>query len=180
MGTTRKQGLKKSGPPANSWASFEGNNAASVLAFENITWTADLGKKGTKQILKGVSGVVQGGSVMAIMGPSGAGKTSLLQILSGQKLQTSGTVELNGETLGAATKRHIGMVPQEDVLLPSITVQEALAFSAALRIPVSAMLFVLPSTSRIIFCCTRLKWIDFSAGLGAGSREEALRRRSPQ
>lgn len=96
-----------------------------------------MGKKGTKEVLKGVSGLVQGGSVMAIMGPSGSGKTSLLHILSGQRLASSGTVELNGEALGARTKRHIGMVPQEDVLLPSITVEEALSFSAALRVPMT-------------------------------------------
>lgn len=67
----------------------------------------------------------------------GSGKTSLLQILAGQRIPASGTIALNDAQVGPATKRHIGMLPQEDVILPTVTVEEALRFSAALRLPSS-------------------------------------------
>ena len=41
----------------------------------------------------------------------------------------------NGAGLDAASKRYIGMVPQDDVLLPTSSVEEAIAFSAAIRLP---------------------------------------------
>jgi ABC-type multidrug transport system ATPase subunit len=66
----------------------------------------------------------------------GSGKTSLLQILAGQRRALSGKVELNDTPIGPAAKRHIGMLPQEDVILSTVTVEEALQFSAALRLPV--------------------------------------------
>lgn len=47
------------------------------------------GKVGTKDILKGVSGIAKTGQILAIMGSSGAGKTSLLDILVGKVNQTS-------------------------------------------------------------------------------------------
>lgn len=70
------------------------------------------------------------------MGESGSGKTTLLQILAGQKLPSSGEVTLNGDLMDAAAKRYIGMVPQEDVILPTCTVEEAIKFSADIRLPV--------------------------------------------
>lgn len=42
------------------------------------------GEAGVKEILKGVSGVVESGQILAIIGSSGAGKTSLLDILVGK------------------------------------------------------------------------------------------------
>lgn len=74
------------------------------------------------------------------MFPQGSGKTSLLQILAGQRQAASGRVLLNDTPMGPAAKRHIGMLPQEDVILPTVTVEEALSFSAALRLPVGDFL----------------------------------------
>lgn len=42
------------------------------------------GQAGTKEILRGVSGAVESGQILAIIGPSGAGKTSLLDVLVGK------------------------------------------------------------------------------------------------
>ena len=55
----------------------------------------------------------------------GSGKTSLLQILAGQRIAASGSLALNDAEVGPATKRHIGMLPQDDVILPTVTVEEA-------------------------------------------------------
>jgi ABC-type multidrug transport system ATPase subunit len=62
--------------------------------------------------LRAVSGTIDGGSTMAIMGESGSGKTTLLHILAGQRLPTSGDVLLDDAPLDAGCKRYIGMVPQ--------------------------------------------------------------------
>ncbi|KAJ1479455.1 P-loop containing nucleoside triphosphate hydrolase protein [Baffinella frigidus] len=103
----------------------------SVLTFEEVRWTTPDGR----EVLGGVSGIVVGGTVTAILGASGAGKTTLLQTLGGQHVPTSGTVLFNGAPISSASKRYIGLVPQEDVILPTVTVEEAISFSAAVRDP---------------------------------------------
>ena len=102
-----------------------------VLSFNAITWDTDDGTR----ILNEVSGTIVGGTVTAIMGASGSGKTTLLQILACQRQQTHGNVLLNGMRLEADSKRYIGMVPQDDTLLATSTVKEAIEFSAAIRLP---------------------------------------------
>ncbi|KAK7688928.1 hypothetical protein QCA50_007619 [Cerrena zonata] len=71
-----------------------------------------------KVILDNVSGQVLAGHMMAILGPSGAGKTTLIEILA-----------------GSPTTPRVGFVPQQDVLPPMLTVTEALLFAARLRLP---------------------------------------------
>ncbi|CAN0319127.1 unnamed protein product, partial [Laminaria digitata] len=78
------------------------------------------------------------GTVTAIMGPSGAGKTSLLNILAGRHLGRSssvtGAVRVNGRTVNAAAVRDVsGYVTQEDVLPETLTCFEHLMFHAELR-----------------------------------------------
>lgn len=86
------------------------------------------------------------GSVTAIMGPSGAGKTSLLNALAGRLQVVSGTggggfgltgsVRLDGETVGAEQIRRVSAyVTQEDVLPETLTCYEHLMFHAHLRLP---------------------------------------------
>jgi ATP-binding cassette subfamily G (WHITE) protein 1 len=53
------------------------------IEFEDVAFSVSEGRKGRKQIVKGVSGKFKSGELTAIMGPSGAGKTSLLNILTG-------------------------------------------------------------------------------------------------
>lgn len=83
-----------------------------------------------KTILDNVSGHVAPGHMMAILGPSGAGKTTLVEILAGKQK----TGHISGQVSPAAGAR-IAFVPQQDVLPPTLTVREALTFAAALRLP---------------------------------------------
>ncbi|KAL0572574.1 hypothetical protein V5O48_009394 [Marasmius crinis-equi] len=90
-----------------------------------------------KVILDAVSGRVFPGQMMAILGPSGAGKTTLVEILAGKHKSgvTTGQVSIPPRNTGS--KPRIGFVPQQDVLPPTLTVYEALLFAARLRLPES-------------------------------------------
>eukprot|EP00359_Climacostomum_virens_P001376 CAMPEP_0204897492 /NCGR_PEP_ID=MMETSP1397-20131031/772_1 /ASSEMBLY_ACC=CAM_ASM_000891 /TAXON_ID=49980 /ORGANISM="Climacostomum Climacostomum virens, Strain Stock W-24" /LENGTH=557 /DNA_ID=CAMNT_0052065257 /DNA_START=31 /DNA_END=1704 /DNA_ORIENTATION=+ len=96
-----------------------------------------------KVILDSVSGDVAPGQFLAIMGPSGAGKTSLLNVLAdkypGKGIrQTSGEVLLNGSNVKDLPYKFItAFVPQEDILIETLTVKETLMFSANLSLKLS-------------------------------------------
>ncbi|KZT74033.1 hypothetical protein DAEQUDRAFT_720885 [Daedalea quercina L-15889] len=91
-----------------------------------------------KVILDSVSGRVQPGEIMAVMGPSGAGKTTMIEILAGKHKSGRTTGLVSFPSLhGPAHTPHVGFVPQQDVLPPMLTVHEALLFGARLRLPES-------------------------------------------
>jgi ABC-type multidrug transport system ATPase subunit len=104
-----------------------------ALMFENVAYTLN-----GKQILSGISGSVHPGELMAIMGASGAGKTTFLDILARKNKvgMTSGDFYLNGEKIrNEEFKSVIGFVDQDDTLLPTLTVHETILDSALLRLP---------------------------------------------
>lgn len=91
-----------------------------------------------KVLLDHVSFKARPGDMIALMGPSGAGKTPLLMTLNGYLPPTSGQVRINGEDLYAiydALRGVIGYVPQDDIVHPELTVFEAVKYSARFRLP---------------------------------------------
>jgi ABC-type multidrug transport system ATPase subunit len=94
-----------------------------------------------KVLLHGVSGAVAEGEVVGVMGPSGAGKSTLLSILSGATesvgagARVEGSVSLGGESRRSVLRKVTAFVPQKDVLLPALTVEECVRYSALLRLP---------------------------------------------
>ncbi|KAF4629027.1 hypothetical protein G7Y89_g9123 [Cudoniella acicularis] len=103
------------------------------LYFEDVSYVLN-----GKQILTGIQGVAHPGEIMAIMGASGAGKTSFLDILA--RKNKRGTVEgnfyVNGEKVtDAEYKNVVGFVDQEDTMLSTLTVHETIMTSALLRLP---------------------------------------------
>ncbi|KAG2431027.1 hypothetical protein HYH02_013459 [Chlamydomonas schloesseri] len=89
-----------------------------------------------RQVLFNISGEVTPGEVLALMGPSGGGKTSLLTLLGGRSTaRLGGTISFNGAKMTKATKRKMGYVSQDDLLYAELTVYETLYFAALLRLP---------------------------------------------
>jgi ABC-type multidrug transport system ATPase subunit len=89
-------------------------------------------------VLAGVTGRILHGRVTAVMGPSGAGKTTFLSTLSGKAsygVQT-GEILINGKKEPLAKYRKItGFVPQEDIMHRMLTVKEILTYAAQARLP---------------------------------------------
>ena len=71
-----------------------------------------------------------------IYGPSGAGKTTLLLALAGKLRLDEGTVRFNGRAVDPRAHRALlGFVPEQDIVLPTLTVIESLRFAARLKLP---------------------------------------------
>ena len=95
------------------------------------------GKMRDLQILHGVSGRASPGKVTAILGESGAGKTTFLDILAGRKNigKIEGSVFVNGKKRSRDWKRISAYVLQDDLMLSTSTVREHLMFAAQMRLP---------------------------------------------
>ncbi|RLN98073.1 hypothetical protein BBJ28_00023679, partial [Nothophytophthora sp. Chile5] len=92
--------------------------------------------KETLELLKGINGYALPGSVTALMGSSGAGKTTLMDVIAGRKTsgKITGKILLNGyEANDLAIRRCTGYCEQMDVHSEASTIREALTFSSFLR-----------------------------------------------
>ncbi len=114
-------------------AKLMSDHKPAALSFENVSYNLN-----GKQILSNIQGVAQPGQLMAIMGASGAGKTSCLDILARKNKRgvVEGNIYVNGEKTSDADFRNlVGFVDQEDTMLPTLTVHETILDSALLRLP---------------------------------------------
>ncbi|XP_004292538.1 PREDICTED: ABC transporter G family member 22-like [Fragaria vesca subsp. vesca] len=110
------------------------------LKFQDVKYkVAAMGVKSSVPscILQGITGSVQPGEVLALMGPSGGGKTTLLNLLSGRTKLNSGSITYNDQPYTKSLKHRIGYVMQDDLLFPHLTVKETLTYAALLRLPIS-------------------------------------------
>ncbi|KAK1275523.1 ABC transporter G family member 28 [Acorus gramineus] len=104
------------------------------VAFKDLTLTLK-GKK--KHLMRCVTGKIMPGRVSAVMGPSGAGKTTFLNALAGKATgcYMSGLILINGKIESIYSyKKIIGFVPQDDIVHGNLTVEENLWFSAKCRL----------------------------------------------
>lgn len=103
------------------------------LYFSGISYSL-----GDRTIIDNISGNVKSGQVMAIMGASGAGKSTFLDILARKNKRgvVTGSMLVNGrEVKDSEFKKVAGFVDQEDTLMSTLTVYETVLYSALLRLP---------------------------------------------
>jgi ABC transport system ATP-binding/permease protein len=104
------------------------------LEVRGVRYTVDNGK----QLLDDISLLARPGTLTAIIGGSGAGKTTLARLIAGYARPTSGSVTFEGHDIHAeyaSLRSRIGMVPQDDVVHRQLTVNQALGYAAELRLP---------------------------------------------
>lgn len=113
----------------------------SVFHWQDVCF--DIKIKGeTRRILDHVDGWVKPGTLTALMGVTGAGKTSLLDVLANRTTVgvITGEMMVDGRPRDASFQRKTGYVQQQDLHLETTTVREALRFSAMLRQPATVSL----------------------------------------
>ncbi|HEX7289420.1 MAG TPA: ABC transporter ATP-binding protein [Candidatus Angelobacter sp.] len=101
-----------------------------MLELENVTaFYGDL------QALFGISLHVQPGEIVTLIGANGAGKTTILRVISGMKHPAEGAVRLNGEDISRVpahqiVARGVSHVPEGRQVFPFLTVRENLSLGA--------------------------------------------------
>ncbi|KAL0923809.1 hypothetical protein M5K25_004587 [Dendrobium thyrsiflorum] len=115
------------------------------VTFDNISYSVDMPKEmrahgiGDKlMLLNGVSGCFRPGVLTALMGVSGAGKTTLMDVLAGRKTYgyIKGNITISGYPKKQETFARIsGYCEQNDIHSPNVTVYESLVYSSWLRLP---------------------------------------------
>ncbi|KAI8853994.1 hypothetical protein BC829DRAFT_381042 [Chytridium lagenaria] len=85
---------------------------------------------------EGVTGTIRSRRLTAIMGPSGAGKTTFMNVLMARLPVRGGKLYINGQEAEMNKyKKIIGYVPQDDIMLRELTVRENIKHSASIRLP---------------------------------------------
>ncbi|KAL4575281.1 hypothetical protein LXL04_022123 [Taraxacum kok-saghyz] len=116
------------------------------LAFNHVNYYVDMpaemkaqGQEDAHlQLLQDVSGAFRPGILTALVGVSGAGKTTLMDVLAGRKTggYIEGNISISGYPKNQETFARVsGYCEQNDVHSPHVTVYESLTYSAWLRLP---------------------------------------------
>lgn len=100
-----------------------------IIRIRNLVF-----RRGQRCILDHVDMDIERGKIVAFMGPSGAGKTTVLRLISGQLVPDEGTIEVDGQMVSSMSaaelhrfRRNIGVLLQDGALFTDLTVFENIA-----------------------------------------------------
>jgi spermidine/putrescine ABC transporter ATP-binding subunit len=107
-----------------------GNSSKYVVFLENLTK-----RFGDIVAVDAITLGVKKGEFLTLLGPSGSGKTTILMMIAGFQLPTSGEIFIEGEIISSTPpfNRNVGMVFQSYALFPHMTVFENIAFPLRMR-----------------------------------------------
>lgn len=109
------------------------DHTPATLSFVDLSYTLN-----GRTILDSITGSVSPGEIMAVIGASGAGKSTFLDLLAKKSKQgtVGGSILVNGKLVkDREYRRVVGFVDQEDTLMSTLTVYETVLYSALLRLP---------------------------------------------
>lgn len=132
---TKKHALSK-GATLLLGADFISETPSVKVVFSDVGMVLKASKK---VVLSGITGRFPAGSLVALMGPSGGGKTTFMNALLGRANygDVIGDIYVN-DTPGGLPPSLVGFVPQDDVVHANLTVYENLYYNAMLRLPAAA------------------------------------------
>jgi ABC-type multidrug transport system ATPase subunit len=188
----RKMASRGSNPALELLSSNQAKN--SQLTFKDVKYSVEerveftgnvqdfvsrsIAKKPIKTILHGITGSVNSGEVLAIMGPSGAGKTCLIDLLTleSKNGDSVGEVRLNGETMNKDIfTKFCATVPQQDKHWAFLTCRETVAFAADLYLDIpkeekTARVDAVLATMGLTGCADTKVGNAFFSGLSGGQK----------
>ncbi|MGD1909972.1 MAG: ABC transporter ATP-binding protein [Rivularia sp. (in: cyanobacteria)] len=85
---------------------------------------------GERRVLKDLTLHIGAGEIYGLLGANGAGKTTTINIICNLLNADSGTILINNQTVSEATKKLIGIAPQENLLYKTLSCEENLNFFA--------------------------------------------------
>lgn len=116
-----------------------------------------------RPILHNVTGTITRGTLTSVMGGSGAGKSTFMNVLMGKLTNNSGNVTVNDVPNKIKRyKKLIGYVPQDDIVLPDLTVKENILHSARIRLPRSWSEAEIQAHVDIVIECLQLSHVQDS------------------
>jgi len=111
---------------------YESIESKIQLSVRNVSFRVN-----EKVLVQPMDLCINGGEFVGLIGPSGAGKTTLMLLLAGINPCNSGTVNINSMSLhhnSEVFQGQIGYVPQEDIIHRELTVKESLEYTCRLRL----------------------------------------------
>mmetsp|Transcript_13795 Transcript_13795/g.42740 ORF Transcript_13795/g.42740 Transcript_13795/m.42740 type:complete len:976 (-) Transcript_13795:85-3012(-) len=135
---------------------------------------------GGATVMRGPSGALECGKSTAIMGASGAGKTTIMNLITGKVKKTGGIITVNGEEVEDLQrfKQRTAFVPQEDIMLRELTVLDNITFSANMRLPANWTTEMKREKVMEVLCTLGLTHVqhsiigdEFERGISGGQRK---------